>query len=616
MKNFNLDNRRYVIGGVAALIVTVYIVRLFMFQLVSDDYRKSADSNAFLKRIEFPSRGVIRDRNGKLLVFNQPAYDIMVVMNEAKGRLDTLDFCRTLGITKEYFVKRMDEIKDRSRNPGYSRFTQQLFMSQINDKDYSVFQEKMFRFPGFYVQKRTVRQYAYPFAAHILGDVGEASPSDIEDDEYYQAGDYIGKLGVERSYEKQLRGEKGVQILLRDAHGRIQGKYQEGRFDRRPRAGRDLTLGIDIQLQATAERMLEGKIGAIVAIDPQTGQVLCMASSPTYDPRKLEGRNRSKYHSYLSRNVWKPLLNRAIMGQYPPGSTFKTTQGLTFLSEGIISSHTVYPCHHGFSYKGLHVGCHGHASPLAIVPAISTSCNGFFCWGLYYMLSNRRKYPTVQDAMNTWRDYMVSMGFGYRLGIDLPGEKRGLIPNAGFYDKAYRGSWNGLTVISISIGQGEVNLTPLQIANLGATIANRGYYYVPHVVKSVQGEQLDTTYTRRHYTLANRRSYDIIAAGMRSSALGGTCRLLGSLPFAACGKTGTAQNRGHDHSVFMGFAPMDNPKIAVAVYVENGGWGADYGVPMGKVIMEQYVMGKLSKAGESLASEMQKRRIGYGNTER
>ncbi len=616
MKDFNLDNRRYVIGGVAILIVLVYTARLFMFQLVSDDYRKSADSNAFLKRVEYPSRGVIRDRNGKLLVFNQPAYDIMVVMNEAKGRLDTLDFCQTLGITKEYFIKRMDDIKDRSKNPGYSRFTQQLFMSQINDKDYSVFQEKMFRFPGFYVQKRTVRQYEYPYAAHVLGDVGEVSPSDIEDDDYYQAGDYIGKLGIERSYEKQLRGEKGVQILLRDAHGRIQGQYQNGRFDRRPRPGHDLTLGIDINLQATAERMLEGKIGAIVAIDPQTGQVLCMASSPTYNPRMLEGHNRSKYLSYLSRDTWKPLLNRAIMGQYPPGSTFKTTQGLTFLSEGIINGHTVFPCHHGFSYKGLHVGCHGHASPLAIVPAISTSCNGFFCWGLYYMLSNRRKYPTVQDAMNTWRDYMVSMGFGYKLGIDLPGEKRGLIPNAGFYDKAYHGSWNGLTVISISIGQGEVNLTPLQIANLGATIANRGYYYVPHVVKSIQGESLDTLYTNRHYTRANRRAYDLIVAGMRSSAMGGTCRILGSLPFAACGKTGTAQNRGHDHSVFMGFAPMDNPRISVAVYVENGGWGADYGVPMGKVIMEQYIMGKLSKAGESLAAEMQKRRIGYGNSER
>jgi penicillin-binding protein 2 len=304
------------------------------------------------------------------------------------------------------------------------------------------------------------------------------------------------------------------------------------------------------------------------------------------------------------------------MGQYPPGSTFKTSQGLTFLSEGIINSHTQYPCHHGFSYRGLHVGCHGHASPLSLVPAISTSCNGFFCWGLFHMMSNRAKYKNVQEAMNTWRDYMVSMGFGYKLGIDLPGEKRGLIPNATFYDKAYRGSWNGLTVISIAIGQGEVNLTPLQIANLGATIANRGYYYVPHVVKKITNEALDTTFTRRHYTRALHSAYDFIAAGMRSSVLGGTCKHLNGLPFPACGKTGTAQNRGHDHSVFMGFAPADKPKIALAVYVENGGFGADFAVPIAGVLFEKYITGKLSPAREKEAEMLQKRRIGYGSSSR
>ena len=616
MKDFNLENRKFVIGGVAAFIVTVYIIRLFTLQVMSDDYRKSADSNAFLKRIEYPSRGVIRDRNGKLLVYNQPSYDIMVVMNEEKGRLDTLDFCQTLGITKEYFIKRMDDIKDRSKNPGYSRFTQQLFMTQIDDKSFSVFREKMFRFPGFYMQKRTIRQYQYPYAAHVLGEVAEVSPSDIDEDEYYQPGDYIGKLGVERSYEKILRGEKGVQILLRDAHGRIQGKYQNGKYDRKPKPGHNLTLSIDVQLQALAERLLEGKIGAIVALEPQTGEVLCMASSPTYDPRLLEGRNRSKYHKMLSHDIWKPLLNRSIMGQYPPGSTFKTSQGLTFLSEGIVTPSTLFPCPRGFYFRGLHVGCHRHAAPINLVPAISTSCNSYFCWGLYYMLSNRRKYKNVDEAMNTWRNYMVSMGFGYKLGIDLPGEKRGLIPNASFYDKAYKGSWNGLTVISIGIGQGEVNLTPLQIANLGATIANRGYYYVPHVVKNVQGAANDTMYTRRHYTLANRRSYDYIVAGMRSSAMGGTCKHLRNFDFPICGKTGTAQNRGQDHSVFMGFAPMDNPKIAIAVYVENGGFGADFAVPIAGVLFEQYIKGKLSPVRAQEAERLQNRRIAYGSRNR
>ena len=617
MKDYSLDNRRKVIGGVAILIVFVYILRLFQLQITSDDYKKSADSNAFLKKIEYPSRGVITDRNGKLLVYNQPAYDIMVVMNEAKDHLDTLELCQSLNITREEFDHRMETIKDRGKNPGYSRFTQQLFMSQLSDKDFSVFQEKMFRFPGFYVQKRSIRQYQYALAAHVLGDVAEVSPADIEEDDYYQPGDYIGKLGVERSYEKQLRGEKGMQILLRDAHGRVQGHYQNGKFDRRPVPGKNLTLSIDAELQALGERLMEGKIGSIVAIEPSTGEVLCMVSSPSYDPRIMVGRQRSKSHLQLSRNVWKPLLNRSIMGMYPPGSTFKTTQGLTFMTEGIIHpTHTAYPCGHGFNYKGLHVGCHGHASPLPLVPALSTSCNGYFCWGLYYMIGAKSKYGSVVNAMNTWRDYMVSMGFGYKLGIDLPGEKRGMIPNGEYYDGRYKGSWNGLTVISIAIGQGEVTATPLQIANLAATIANRGWYYPPHVVKKVQGEKLDTTYSRRHYSKASRAAYDYVVAGMRASATGGTCHELSRYNFVACGKTGTAQNRGHDHSVFMGFAPMDKPKIAVAVYVENGGWGATYGVPIGGLIMEKYINGKLSEASMKKAEVFQNKHIAYGTTSR
>lgn len=615
-KDYGLEKRKFVIAGVAIFIVAVYIVRLFSLQIMSDDYKKNADSNAFLKKIEYPARGVINDRHGTLLVYNHNSYDIMVVMNEEKGRIDTAEFCRSLGITKEYFIKRMAEIKDRNKNPGYSRFTQQLFMSQLSEKEFSIFQEKIYRFPGFYVQRRSIRQYTYPYAAHVLGDVAEVSPSDIEEDSYYQAGDYIGKLGIEKSYEKQLRGEKGVKIQLRDAHGKIQGDYMQGKYDRRPVPGKDLTLGIDIKLQALGERLLEGKIGSIVAIEPSTGEVLCMVSSPTYDPRIMTGRDRGKVHSALAHHPWRPLLNRSIMGQYPPGSTFKTTQGLTFLSEGIITPGTMFPCNHGFYCRGLHVGCHGHASPLNLIPAIGTSCNGFFCWGLYYMLGNRTKYKTVQDAMNTWRDYMVSMGFGYKLGIDLPGEKRGLIPNAQYYDRAYKGSWNGLTVISISIGQGEVNLTPLQIANLGATIANRGYYYIPHVVSKVQGEQIDAKYKERHYTKANQRAYEYIVAGMRRAVTSGTCRAANNAEYEVCGKTGTAQNHGQDHSIFMGFAPMENPKIAISVYVENGGFGADYGVPIGALMMEQYLKGKLSPESEKKATDFQHRRISYGTANR
>ena len=613
MKDYGLENRRFVIAGVAITIVLVYIVRLFFLQMMSDDYKKNADSNAFLKKVEFPSRGIITDRNGRLLVYNQPAYDIMVVMREARGKTDTTALCKALGITRDYFIERMEKIK---RSPGYSSFTQQLFMNQLSDKDFSLFQEKIYRFPGFYIQRRSIRQYQYPYAAHVLGDMAEVSPADIEDDDYYQPGDYIGKLGVERSYEKQLRGEKGVQILLRDAHGRVQGSYQNGALDRRPVPGKNLTLSIDLNLQALGERLLEGKIGSIVAIEPSTGEVLCMVSSPTYDPRIMVGRERSRNHARLSLDSWKPLLNRSIMGLYPPGSTFKTSQALTYLSEGIITPATAFSCNRGFYFRGLHVGCHGHGSPLALVDAITTSCNGYFCWGLYYMIGNKKKYGSVQNAMNTWRDYMVSMGFGYKLGIDLPGEKRGLIPNADFYDDAYRKSWNGLTIISISIGQGEVTLTPLQIANLGATIANRGYYHIPHVVRKVEGEPLDTVYTRRHYTKAGRAAYETVVAGMRGAVLRGTCRAANRSDYEVCGKTGTAQNRGQDHSVFMGFAPKDDPKIAIAVYVENGGFGAEYGVPIGSLMMEQYINGKLSEESMKKADDFQHRRISYGTRNR
>ena len=614
-RDYNLERRKYVIGGAVLVVALLFIVRLFVLQIMSDDYKKHADSNAFLKKVQYPSRGVIYDRTDKLLVYNQPAYDIMVVMKEITS-LDTLDLCRTLQITPDFLRKRFRDLKNRKLNLGYSPYTNQVFLSQLSAEECGVFQEKQFKFPGFYIQRRTIRQYNYNAGAHILGDIAEVSKSEMEADEYYAPGDFIGKLGVESFYEKQLRGEKGVEVLLRDAHGRIQGNYMDGAFDKPSVPGKNLTLSLDIELQMLGERLLEGKIGSIVAIEPSTGEVLCLVSSPTYDPRLMVGRNRGKNHLEMARNPWKPLLNRAIMGTYPPGSTFKTTQALTFLQEGIITTGTSYSCVGGFSYRGLHVGCHGHPSPLSLIPAIATSCNGYFCWGLYYMIGARQKYGSVQKAMNTWRDYMVSMGFGYTLGIDLPGEKRGMIPNAGYYDKAYRGSWNGLTIISIAIGQGEVTATPLQIANLGATIANRGYFITPHVVKQIEGEPLAPEYKEKRYTMVDKVHYDEVVEGMRNAVLGGTCRAANLPDIEVCGKTGTAQNHGRDHSAFMGFAPMNNPKIAIAVYVENGGWGATYGVPIGKLMIEKYLKGKLSPEDEVLATDIQQRRIDYGIHER
>ena len=614
-RDFNLEKRKYILGGSVVLVVLIYLIRLFSLQIMSEDYKKNADSNAFLNKVQYPSRGVMYDRNDKLLVYNQPAYDVTLVMNEIEN-LDTLDLCKTLNITVDYFKRRISEMKDRRSNPGYSRYTPQVFMTQLSAEECGVFQEKLFKFPGFYIQRRIIRQYTYNAAAHVLGDIAEVSKKDIAEDDYYVRGDFIGKQGVERSYEKVLRGEKGVEVLLRDARGRIQGRYMNGELDRTPVAGKNLKLGIDIELQLLAERLLEGKIGSVVAIEPSTGEILCMASAPTFDPRLMVGRQRGKNHLDLARDSWKPLLNRSIMGQFPPGSTFKTTQGLTFLEEGIITPETAYSCYGGFVHSGLRVGCHAHPAPLPLVPAIATSCNGYFCWGLYHMIGARKKYGSVQNAMSTWRDYMVSMGFGYPLGVDLPGEKRGMIPNDKYYDKNYRGSWNGLTIISIAIGQGEVTATPLQIANLGATIANRGYFITPHVVKEIEDGEMEPQYSEKRYTKVRKEHYETVVQGMRSAVTGGTCRAANIPGLDVCGKTGTAQNRGKDHSAFMGFAPMDNPQIAVAVYVENGGWGATYGVPIGALIMEKYLKGSLSPESEVKARDIQLRRIDYGIHER
>ena len=612
--DYRFENRKFVIVGIVMTIVLVFIARLFYLQIINDDYKKYADSNAFLNKTIYPSRGVMYDRNGKLLVSNQPAYDVMVCMRNVKD-LDTLAFCNSLGITREFFDKRIKDIKNKSLNPGYSAYTDQLFLSQLTAEDFAMFQEQLYKFNGFSIQRRTVRQYDYHVAGHIFGDLGEVSKKDIANDEYYVRGDFIGKQGIESYYEKYLRGEKGKEILLRDAHGRIKGRYLDGTMDVAPVPGKNLTLSLDIELQQLAERLLENKIGSVVAIEPTTGEVLCMASSPTFDPQILVGRQRGENHKLLSKDKQKPLLNRAIQGTYPPGSTFKTSQALTYLHEGIISSETQFPCTHGFRFKGLHVGCHPHGSPLPLVPALATSCNSYFCWGLYRMIGSDR-YTSSQDAFNHWKDHMVAMGFGYRLGIDLPGEARGFIPNSAFYDKWYGGRWNGLTIISISIGQGEVTLTPLQIANLGATIANRGYYIAPHVVKEVEGEILDSIYSTPKRTLVDKQHYETVIKGMREAVLNGTCRAANLPGIEVCGKTGTAQNRGKDHSAFMGFAPMNDPKIAVAVYVENGGFGAVYGVPIGALIMEKYLTGTLSVTSEQKANDIQQRVIYYGNQER
>lgn len=601
---YEFENRKYVLIASVLLVLLIFIIRLFSLQILNNDYKAWADSNAFLKRTIYPARGIIYDRNGKLLVYNQPTYDVMIIMREVQ-EFDTLDFCNIVGITKDQFLNRVKDVKNKRLNPGYSSYVPQVFISQLSAQECGVLQEKLYKFPGFYIQNRTIREYNYPNGALLLGDLGEVSVSDLKADDYYVRGDYSGRSGIEKSYEKELRGIKGMEILLRDAHGRIKGKYEEGKHDLPPISGKNLTLSIDMDLQAYGEKLMQNKLGGIVMIEPSTGEVLCMVSSPTFDPNLLVGRLRGKHHSELEKDPLKPLFNRPLMAQYPPGSTFKPTQGLIFLQEGIITPETRFTCAHGYTFRGGKPACHGHPSPINLTGAISTSCNSYFPWGLHYMLDDRKYYKSVQEAFDVWKDYMVSMGYGYKLGIDLPGEKRGYIPNSKVYDKIYRGRWNSSTIISIAIGQGEILATPLQICNLAATVANQGYFITPHVVKDIQGSSLDSIYTEKRYTGVDSKYYSYIAQGMRGavagSDYGATCRGANLPDIEVCGKTGTAENpHGKDHSIFMGYAPYKEPKVAIAVFVENAGFGATYAVPIGRLMIEKYLRGNILPESESI----------------
>ena len=602
-KDYTLEKRKYVIGGFITLVVIIFLIRLFNLQVSDNTYKENAESNAFFRKVLYPARGLVYDREGRLIVFNQPAYDVMLIPKDVGNKFDTLGLCKVLNITKEEFLRYWKEMKNPRKNPGYSAYTPQKLMSHLSQEDYGRLQEKLYLFPGFYVQKRNVREYATHSAANILGNIREVNATDVEHDRYYRSGDYTGDLGIEKSYEKHLRGVKGAEILMKDALGRIKGKYEDGIHDVAPVSGRDLTLSIDMELQEYGERLMQGKIGAIVAIEPSTGEILCMVSAPTYDPSLLVGSERGRNYAALVKDRLKPLFDRALQAAYPPGSTFKPTQGLIFLQEGTITPATMYPCYHGY-VNGLRVGCHSHGSPIALKPAIATSCNAYFCWGFKNFVDKRGSTPSIQ--FEKWKNYMVEMGYGYRLGVDLPSESRGFIPNPEFYSKSFRGrNWSANSIISVSIGQGEVLATPLQIANLASTIANRGWYYTPHIVKEISDTVIDRNYRLKRTPSIKQEYYEQIAEGMRMAVIGGTCRLASIDGIEVCGKTGTAQNpHGKDHSAFMGFAPYKNPKIAVAVYVENAGFGATYGVPIGTLIIEKYLKGSISPEKKYLEERM------------
>ncbi len=609
--------RRWLFFFLVVGVLVVYIGRLFYLQILNPDYERRAAGNAYYYKAIHPSRGVIYDRKGRLLVANKPAHDLVITMSEAKGQLDTALLASFLPLHPDALTERLEQIKDRRRNRGYSPHTPQILLTQIDPEDAARVQEQLYKFPGIYIQNRTTRQYEYQHAAHILGYLSEASPRDLERDSLLVAGDYVGKSGVERFYDQVLRGVKGREVLLRDSRGRIKGRHSDGAHDLPPENGRNLTLSIDADLQALGEELMAGKRGAIVAIEPATGEVLAMVTSPAFDPSLLSGKDKGVQHKALEETAGKPLLNRAIMGNYPPGSTFKPAQAGIFLAEGVVTPQTPLSCYGGYPRLGGRPRCHPHAPSPALVYSLATSCNSYYCWGMHFLLDNRNLYPSVQDAFDAWKDRIVALGFGYPTGVDLTGEKRGFIPNSKVYDKIYKGRWNSSTIISVSIGQGEVLATPLQIANLSALIANRGVWYTPHVVRSIEGMPLDTLYTQPRQSGIKAEDWEHVVAGMAMAVTSGTCRAANFAPgeIEVCGKTGTAENpHGRDHSAFIGFAPRRNPKIAIAVYVENGGFGAHYGVPIGRVMMEYYLReGKMSPAGEAVANQMKTSRIYYSN---
>ncbi len=582
--------RFYIILGALGVLALIYLIKLFSLQVVSTSYKEKANQNALRYITEHPARGLIYDRNDSLLVYNDAAYDLMVVPNELRA-FDTAELCRVLDITKEDVIKKIEKAKK------YSLIVPSLFEQQISKEDYGFLQEKMYEFPGFFVQNRTLRSYPNPIAAHILGYVSEVNEQDMENDPYYQMGDYIGKSGIEKAYESILRGSKGKRVVLVDVHNREVGSYDNGSEDMVAVPGTSIWSTLDMRLQRYGEELMAHKRGSIVAIEPKTGEILCLISAPTYDPNLLVGTARPKNYATLLEDPKKPLFNRALMASYPPGSTFKLANGLIALQEGIVSASTVYSCSGGGYHIGSHVvHCH-NCGGLNIFTAIQRSCNTYFCRAYYNILSNRRKYKNVQEAYTAWLDYMHSMGFAQKYETDLPYELQGSIPTADYFDKKYNKSWNGNTVVSMGIGQGEAAVTPLQMANMLAVIANKGYYIRPHIVRAIGNkDSLNKQFSEKIYSKIEPRHFQTVMEGMKLVVTNGTGRTAQIPGIVVAGKTGTAQNpHGADHSVFALIAPADDPKIVIFCLVENGGFGATVACPIASLLAELYLTGEVKR---------------------
>lgn len=592
--------RKVLLIALVLLSGVIFAARLFYMQV----YDASSDSlyhNSAIKIMyDYPQRGYMFDRNGKLLVSNQPSYDVMVIPKDVKP-LDTLEFCRLLKITKEDFI----DILAKAR--VYSPRLPSVVVPQLNKADYASLSEKMYKYQGFYIQRRSLREYQVDHSANVMGYIAEVNNATIEKNPYYQMGELIGTAGVEKEYEDVLRGLKGVKYIQKDRFNRDIGPYKDGIFDTLPVRGNDIQLTIDATLQKYGQELMVNKRGGIVAIEPATGEILALITAPSYDPSLLVGRDRSKNFTKLWYDtIGKPLYDRVLMGEYPPGSPFKVLTGLIALQDQVIEAEERINCPGGYYYNGRRLmKCHGAHGPIAMVNGIAHSCNTYFAT-LYRRSID--KYSTIQEGTDHWKAHLSSFGLGNFLGYDLPSGKRGLIPNSEFYDRFYnfpKYRWFSTATISNSIGQGEISLTPIQMANFTAAIANRGYYYTPHVIKNIIGpDTIPSKFREKHQTTVDPKYFEPVVEGMHRVYEGGTASYLRIPGIEICGKTGTAENFTRidgkrvqltDHSIFVAFAPKDNPKIAIAVFVEHGYWGSRWAGRIAGLMIEKYLRGEITR---------------------
>ena len=582
------ESRKYIIAGIFVLTGVIFIIKLIFLQVLENEYKLSAENNVLRYITQYPPRGLVYDRHDRLLIYNEAAYDLLVTPRLV-GETDTNEICNLLKITREEFIRRIDIAKK------HSYYKPSIFLEQISKEDYGYLEEKLFKYPGFYIQARTLRKYPFPVAAHIFGYVSEVNKKEIKRDSYYKQGDYIGKSGIEKYYEKSLRGQKGLKIVMVDVFNREKGRFQGGKYNVSAVAGKNIKLTIDTELQVYGEKLMKNKKGSIVAIEPATGEILALVSSPNYDPNQLIGRIRSKNFSKLSKDPLEPLFNRATMAQYPPGSTFKVVNTLIGQQEHVLFPYTEYSCNGVTTYP---IPCsHNHESPLSLVDAIEQSCNPYF-WQVFKSILEMDRFTTIQEGYTNWREQVMNFGIGARLPGDISDQRNGNLPEDSYFNKYYGvNGWKATTVRSLSIGQGEVELTPLQLANLVAILANRGYYYPPHLLKQVIGDTiLVNDFKEKHDVKIDRKYFKPVIEGMHLVYTGemGSARWYTADSIPACGKTGTSQNpHGKNHSIFIAFAPKDDPQIAIAVVVENCGFGSTWAAPIATLMMEKYLTGEV-----------------------